>query len=731
MLIKIETYEDNRGTVGATLYACLATGKEDGCLVLGGRKTGDITFSSDKSVSRQHCTVRCVGLMPGMVKPRNEEEKKACSSSDQRMCLVYENTGKGGSFVATEDVATKNPNQVDDSDTDEETDDEGISQQSVRRQPNGSSEAAIPVDLPPVAAATREYFESKPVKLRKIDVGESHICKFDSGMTEIIQLGRFESTIKITHIPLRIMFSNMKSVEFEKTILPKLHTIGGIRVDDTGSPSHLVTEELNAGAKQIVAWSQQLPMVRIGFLQALLDRKSSADPMPDPTDFPIEKNSDKSINFWSKQPNRKLLGNFTLLSVEQGTFETLAIAAGVNLYRLYELAAADEEQMKIANEVLSKQSGNVCFTPKTRKRITKKLHSLGVPLVDLKKLAKSVTGQTSQLIDASGAVLTPSTRLQSTPSPAQAARLTEESQEQNMPEEETPPETETTPYETQCLLDPASQPLAADSDHPMPDQPEMIPEESIEAAQMDESSDQDIPQPKHKTTSRKSTRSSSHGSVEESGDKLQAIDKNGWFTAAPKGDNIRMQWRERFSKLNGDEDFDFETTVETETMEVLTSDQEVRTWRVPPGRKRNGVPDFRKFRKNAVADRDSAITIELRVVEPQENQDQQSFEEHERELAEEQRLADALFRGEGATGARKLLTADCDLAALSAWIGLCNLPGSGGASTKAVSGKAKVGGSVKWALVEFSVANALWARWADWFRQRGSILCHLSCFVVS
>lgn len=662
MLIKIETYEDNRGIVASTLHACLATSKEDGCLFSGGRKSGDITFASDKSVSRQHCFAHCIGLFPGMVKPRNDEEKEACSTNEYRMCLVYENTGKGGSFVACEDTGPSLSKSGDDSETDEETDDEGISQQSSGRG-IGATAAANSGDLPPVAAVTREYFGSKPVKLKKIDVGQRHIVSFDSGKSEVIQLGRFESVVKITLAPLRVMFSNMKTIKFEETIMPKLHTIGGIRVEDTGHPSHLVTEELNAGAKQIMAWSQELPMVRIGFLQALIDRKSSTDPMPDPRHFPITKNSDKSINFWGGKPNRKLLANFTLLSVEPGTFETLAVAAGVKRLPLHEMAATDEEQLRLAQAAISSERNRVCFTSKTRKRVTKKIAALNVPLVDLKKLAKSVTGQVAQLIDTTGTVLTPSTMRQSASSACQVSKRTqEETPELQEREEETPPELETTPYDTQCLLDPASQPFPANGS-PMPDQAspsqadtriETIPEESIEAPQPDEESgDNVMAESETKKPSQNSSRSFYRTTVDDSADKLEAADKNGWFTTAPKEKNIRKQWRERSSNLNQDENLDFNTTIETETLTVVAPMDEAATWRVPPGRKRKGVPDFRKFRKNVIMDRDSAVTIDLRLVEPQEIEDQQAFEEHERAFAEEQRLADALFGGDGAVGARK------------------------------------------------------------------------------
>jgi hypothetical protein len=45
--------------------------------------------------------------------------------------------------------------------------------------------------------------------------------------------------------------------------------------------------------------------------------------------------------------------------------------------------------------------------------------------------------------------------------------------------------------------------------------------------------------------------------------------------------------------------------------------------------------------------------------------------------------------------------------------------------------KANVRGGVKWALVEFSVANALGAWWTDCFLQWVGILCHLFGFVVA
>ncbi|CAJ1959060.1 unnamed protein product [Cylindrotheca closterium] len=680
MLLKVDSYHDQTASLVTTLYPCLATSKKDGILVSAGRKEGDLTFLQDKTVSRQHFVLRCLGTAKGMTKPRTKEEKDACKESELDMCIVYENNGKAGSFVCSaspEAIADKKEDYDDDS----ETDDEGVSQQpSADTKPNTMATSNTGGgDLPAISATARNHFGNIPVTLKRLDVGDKVVLPLEASTDPIlIQLGRFESTVKVSWIPLRVMFSNMKQNKFERTILPKLATIGGMRVEDTANPTHLVTEELNAGGKQIIAWAQELPMVRSTWLDKMLERKSPLDTLPDPKDYPIQDNSDNSITFWKRKPNRELLKDCTLLSVEPGSFETMAVAAGANLVALHELAA-EEKQLELAKETQEKDT--IVFIAKTRKRVTKKLAALGIPQVDLKRLAKSVTSRTDLPQDINGKALsrltakdgepkgsgststattsgrstrrTRRTATQETPKP-----VGEEDDDNDNDEEETPPST--TPYETQCLLEPQlmeveEKNINEKNTESEGDKLERIPEQETEPSTLTEPSgsmQEEVDSPPKPAKAKKTK------TLNATDDKcrLEKADSRGWFSAAPQDDKLREEWRKTYEKRHWDNDnLDFDIRVETESMQVVIPEKtNDSNWRIPPGRKRKGVKDFRKFRKNRIIKSDPRITIRFKTVGTQRNDDQsKTFDEQEQGLAEEQRIADALFGNDGPGGGRK------------------------------------------------------------------------------
>lgn len=687
MLLKVESYHDHTASLVTTLHPCLATSSaKDGILVSGGRKAGDLTFLQDKTVSRQHFVLRCLGTAKGMAKPRTQEEKDACKQSELKMCIVYENSGKAGSFVCSaspENIADRQPEENDD---DSETDDEGVSQQPSAANNNNIKANTVTIsntegaaDYPAISATARQHFGTIPVTLKRLDVGDKTVLPLEASADPIlIQLGRFESTIKISWIPLRVMFSNMKQNDFETTIQPKLATIGGIRVEDTGNPTHLVTEELNAGGKQIIAWAQELPMVQSTWLDKLLERNSPSDPLPNPNDYPIQSNSDNSIKFWSKKPNRELLKDFTLLSVESGSFEIMAVAAGANLVELHKMASEDK-QLKLAQQT-QKDDTTIVFIAKTRKRITKKLAALGIPQVDLKRLAKSVTSRTDLPQDTDGNALSrqatkQSAGIESTATPSgrstrrsrrtatqETPKPIEMEQEEDDHEEETPPTT--TPYETQCLLEPQMMEVEEENSsnekntESEGDKLEPIPEQATEPSMLTEPSElmQQAEQESPPKPAKKTKKTKALGIVGDN-HTLKKANSDGWFTAAPQDDSLRQEWRKAYEKRHWDDDYlDFDVTVETESMKVvIPQTTNESNWRIPPGRKRKGVKDFRKFRKNRIIKSDPQISIRFKTVGIQLQDDNQSktLDEQERGLAEEQRIADELFRNDGAGGGRK------------------------------------------------------------------------------
>ena len=195
-----------------------------------------------------------------------------------------------------------------------------------------------------------------------------------------------------------------------------------------------------------------------------------------------------------------------------------------------------------------------------------------------------------------------------------------------------------------------------------PRRKETIPEE--EEPKPDESFDQnmdDNDEEQEEDTSSKGTKEKK-GSTPiascKSTHKLEAADKNGWYTIAPKDDRVRKALRKQSKEKNAETEsgVDFFEPAETESLVLAVVDSsQLEQNNRPSGRRgrKRGVPDFRAFRKNSVASVDRTVTIELRLVGAREAEGQDVFEEHERELAEEQRRADALFRGESGGGGRK------------------------------------------------------------------------------
>ena len=118
MLLKVEVYpftgeafSGTERTPEQTTHVCLATtttsssNKDKGRLLTVGRKTGDITMTKDKSVSREHFVVRMVTTNKTLpttgatASPATAtlEQQKACQESSFYQCaVVLEGIGKLG-----------------------------------------------------------------------------------------------------------------------------------------------------------------------------------------------------------------------------------------------------------------------------------------------------------------------------------------------------------------------------------------------------------------------------------------------------------------------------------------------------------------------------------------------------------------------------------------------------------------------------------------------------------
>ena len=441
MLIKIQAFPDGSGAISKTLHTCLATSNKEnaGVICSVGRKNGDIIFPTDKSVSREHAKLRIVSRNhddDGGQKPRNTEEIQACEKSEYGMCVVVENTGKGGSWIAVDKQPIAVNIDGDDSETDagsdEETDDEGISQKPPT-QASSTAAASQQSETPPLSTAVREFWGNKPAELKKMDDGMTEILPLSldkNNRTILIQCGRFESTIKLTLMRIFVAFSGMSKKELKAFRSQVLPSIGGLGVEGEipdYKTTYLVTKDRMAGAKQLIAWCYDIPMVPKTFLQAIADRTNPTDPLPNPNDFELE--NTESNDFWDQKADPNLLSNYTLLSIEDNEIEKLAIAAGAKCVALYNSDDYETAAQKCID------NGELCFAFSTRKKETKKLHSvMNVPLVSTKKLALAVSQQNKILPDDKGSPIvrdTPAT--EATPNFAEDGNKDEEKKAQ--PEE--------------------------------------------------------------------------------------------------------------------------------------------------------------------------------------------------------------------------------------------------------------------------------------------------------
>jgi hypothetical protein len=305
------------------------------------------------------------------------------------MCLVLENKGKSGSYIASRDesVGEDGDDEHGDekdgvADSDATTDDEGAAvgaNDNNSTQRNYGTATSLTTQLgeiiiskknlspsqtlPSLSGAIRHHFGSDtPVKLTKLDADESHVLNFDDSCNDkddegndgasnsenpsmLIQFGCAQlPTIKITRIPMTVVFSSgvpspiQNSLRLCGGILQEVGTLPRRETNGTSGTTHLVAPERMAVAKQLIAWCYGIPIVSPDYLSAIGDHSALEDPFPLPSDFPA-KAADTNA-FWDWTPDPKLLSGYTMISVDPSPeveqAEGLAEAAGAKLALFYE-----------------------------------------------------------------------------------------------------------------------------------------------------------------------------------------------------------------------------------------------------------------------------------------------------------------------------------------------------------------------------------------------------------
>ena len=681
-----------------------------GLIATVGRKVGmDIVFKDEKSLSRRHAALRFVATKTGnnnndndngyFAEPRNEEETSACENSEYGICLVLENTGKVGSYVASRDetVQTKDEEQMNnnnnknnngvDSD-DETTDDEGnnVSQHPTQLSQMYATSMSTQTgekidDAPPrISNAIRNYFGNHAVKLLKLKENENQILSFDNTTTNndedndntneeqdsnnrngpvpiMIQFGSTndqftQPTIKITRIPMNVVLSST----VPSTVRDSLRFCGGL-IQNGGLPrdgetTHLIVTEQMPVAKQILAWCYGIPIVSPNYIQALNDHEDIYEPFPDCSNFPPTNDNN---TFWDYEHNKKLLSNYIMLSADESSeFESehLAVAAGGCVERLYdagkkptkakvntftkhvESLLSDNKNSTTTVVLLSSSGSNSKSKSANINLLIKKIKDLGIETLTPKVLAKAITKQEPDLIALKNGTITSTTEKSKSESAAEDSTL----------------EVQKRPKSNH---DDAQDRVPDNNDDSSYLVSEATPAISVV---------KDMNSNNNNRNKRKAITIPHEHQVQQRA--LEGADANGWFVVAPKDNRERMRQvaSEAYKRKTGG---DIERSASTNgVVQIIITPTMTES---PPssssliGRQRHGrpsqrggdVPNFKKFKKNSfrpVGPNDRVVLLQS-TSSTRQNHHELSAEQ--REIEEDQRLADALFRGDPVPVQRK------------------------------------------------------------------------------
>jgi hypothetical protein len=692
MFLQIDVFPDNGKDASTTLFLSPAnivnqddppSGDEAGRLLTIGRKDCDVLLDKDKTISRRHALLRLVSNDPKYncgIAARNEEEIQACQDSPLGMCIVLENFSKGGSYLVKPD--NSDPSQQEPKakerggdETDDETDDEGVvSQHQMVSQQNSTMSSANGA----ISNAAKIFYGTTSVCYDTVGLGNTKVLSFQEGKddTMFVQFGQSlvtRPTIRITWIPLRMVFSSSIS----STVKKSLYLAGALAMDGVPdeTTTHYVTKDVSPSAKVLIAWCRGIPIVSPDYCKALIDRNDMTTPLPKP-----------DLEFSTDKANRNALSKITFLSIlpKSEDTEQLAEAAGGTVIRLHErfpkdadilhhiesLVKEQEEKGKRSNvlvvlEVPNKTKG----VPRGKVALFNKIRKLGIPATNAKGIAKAISNQ-APLQDTDHNVIVAGDEVQHYDDNDMEVDAEKE------PEKETPEEAPTPPEPNQPAQEATQETHKRKEDEPQREKAtspkkrrtDSDAKGSNEAVQEKDTSMVDPkpvaesrPKPMEKGPVRKENSSKTK--------QLEKADKNGWFTTAPKDDSLRKEFRKKASKTILEETgLQLEQAATSRGIFVVVDpedgteqyDSQANRTRVDQGlrfgrrpRSNSGAPNFKKFRKNYVApvDMDNYILLVEHVSE--KTQKQREMNEHARKLEEDQREADALFRGFGMENAPK------------------------------------------------------------------------------
>jgi FHA domain len=416
MWIRVESFAPDSTTPTTTLNVWTDRLEDGSPLVAVGRKAGDVIFPTDKSVSRQHCEIKCLKQQQ---EGRKEVERKAIEANPFGCTLVVANHGKSGTFIAElplpQDLLVGSAPDMADSD-DDATDDEGvISQRQTQQKSQLASlgDGTLAPEALLLSASTKELWAQHihAVKLVKVDMNESRVLDFSEPRSIMLQVGSQGSSIKISWIPLRIVFSRLpKELESIKKDLSKI----GATEDSVITPdtTHLVSPEATVSAKPLTACCRGLPIVTPSYLQALMNHAKPEDPVPPLSDF-LSPFDQRLILIKEKGANSQLMRGYTVFFLDNiDDVEALVHFSGGTSIALYDLQNETDRLAKVKACMLDTPN-HVFLVMVSKKRLYNKLLKIdGMYSFKPEAWATSIYSQNPQLKGVGGTVIPTPSRIE-------------------------------------------------------------------------------------------------------------------------------------------------------------------------------------------------------------------------------------------------------------------------------------------------------------------------------
>ena len=207
------------------------------------------------------------------------------------------------------------------SETDDATDDEGPGSSQQSTLSSKYVERKVPQD---------EHYILKSLSIPLNKDADSELPNL------IIRIRCGKQYIRISRIRLKFCFSRIPPAE-KKRILSLLPNIGACLTSEFSlDTTHLVTPDLISTAKTICAWTCNVPIVTMSFIDALLERTKGDDPFPNEEYCSAIGSTPLNLKILQKPGSAQgFLKGYTCLSLQRTEAEIMLRCGGAEIIPLY------------------------------------------------------------------------------------------------------------------------------------------------------------------------------------------------------------------------------------------------------------------------------------------------------------------------------------------------------------------------------------------------------------